>query len=216
MKGFRTLLPFLAFLCSAILTVEAFKTSPLQQRNGIGPSSSELYAATLAVSFEEDLALTREIIMDHQKRSTTVSEEQFVQQMEELVKPAETTNSAQTTTGTIDVSVPYDAAARLAYESFEGSSSMSFEAFKIQYLAEAVEYVKSKQPRKSAEEVKKTPPADVSPTVVTEATTTETGVTDTLATPTATETETKPENVLSFSTLRSVVSWFRNKKSSSN
>eukprot|EP00522_Entomoneis_paludosa_P014719 CAMPEP_0172447942 /NCGR_PEP_ID=MMETSP1065-20121228/7078_1 /TAXON_ID=265537 /ORGANISM="Amphiprora paludosa, Strain CCMP125" /LENGTH=156 /DNA_ID=CAMNT_0013199315 /DNA_START=124 /DNA_END=594 /DNA_ORIENTATION=- len=43
-----------------------------------------------------------------------------------------------------DISVPYDAAARLAYE--ESGKKMRFGAFKKQYLAEAVELVKSKQP----------------------------------------------------------------------
>jgi len=44
----------------------------------------------------------------------------------------------------VDLSVPYDAAARLAYES--SNKTMAFERFKTVYLARAVELVKSKQP----------------------------------------------------------------------
>lgn len=58
----------------------------------------------------------------------------------------------------VDVSVPYDAAARLAYES--SNKTMPFERFKTVYLEKAVELVKSKQP----EYVPSAPyePADVS------------------------------------------------------
>ncbi|KAL3939136.1 MAG: hypothetical protein SGBAC_006081 [Bacillariaceae sp.] len=44
----------------------------------------------------------------------------------------------------VDVSIPYDAAARLAYES--SNQTMGFERFKTVYLERAVELVKSKQP----------------------------------------------------------------------
>eukprot|EP00980_Cylindrotheca_fusiformis_P000851 scaffold221_cov120-Cylindrotheca_fusiformis.AAC.12 len=47
-------------------------------------------------------------------------------------------------TEVVDVSIPYDAAARLAYESSD--KSMAFERFKKKYLEEAVALVKSKQP----------------------------------------------------------------------
>ena len=43
----------------------------------------------------------------------------------------------------IDVSIPYDAAAQLAYEASD--RSMTFGDFKAKYLAESVELVKSKQ-----------------------------------------------------------------------
>jgi hypothetical protein len=128
--------------------VEAFNASPFdsgfsQHQNAArqtADASTKLDAASLAVSFEEDLALTRQIIMDHQARSVTVSKEQFVQQMEELVKPVE-----EIVTDTVDLSVPYDAAARLAYESLEDKSTISFDAFRTQYLANAVAMVKSKR-----------------------------------------------------------------------
>jgi hypothetical protein len=43
-----------------------------------------------------------------------------------------------------DVSIPYNAAAKLAYEGSD--KSMSFEEFEPRYLADAVALVKSKQP----------------------------------------------------------------------
>ena len=70
-----------------------------------------------ASSFEEDLALTLQIIRDHDARSTTVSREQFVQQMQASI-------SNEAAEG-FDVSVPYDATAQLAYEASD--KSMSFD-----------------------------------------------------------------------------------------
>jgi hypothetical protein len=88
-----------------------------------------------ATSKEEDIALTLKIIMDHDPRSSTVSKAQFVHQMEESVKaPVEE----------IDISIPYDAPAMLAYEASD--KSMAFDDFKAKYLADAVALVKSKQP----------------------------------------------------------------------
>ena len=89
-----------------------------------------------ASSYEEDLALTLKIIRDHDARSTTVSKEQFVQQMEATISDESDEE--------FDVSVPYDATAQLAYEASD--KSMSFDDFKVKYLADAVALVKSKQP----------------------------------------------------------------------
>lgn len=89
-----------------------------------------------AASAEEDLALTLSIIMDHQARSTTVSKEQFIQQMEMTATVVDDP--------VVDVSVPYDATSLLAYEASD--KSMPFEDFKTEYLKSAVELVKSKQP----------------------------------------------------------------------
>jgi hypothetical protein len=49
-------------------------------------STSQLFATETkaASSFEEDLALTLQIILDHDKRSTTVSKDQFMHQMQEV------------------------------------------------------------------------------------------------------------------------------------
>lgn len=92
---------------------------------------------TAATSAEEDLALTLQIIMDHANRSSTVSKEQFVQQMEAAAAAPEVVED-------IDISVPYNAAAMLAYEASD--KSLSFEDFEPEYLADAVALVKSKQP----------------------------------------------------------------------
>lgn len=165
MNGSSVLVSLLALLSSSMEVVEAFHSHPSGStahqyrhlQNVVGKTSTKLDAASLEISFEEDLALTRQIIMDHQARSETVSKEQFVQQMEELIvekstSAAETTANANPATeivhadNTMDVSVPYDAAARLAYESFDKKSAISFEAFQTQYLADAVKLVKSKQP----------------------------------------------------------------------
>jgi hypothetical protein len=89
-----------------------------------------------AMNFEEDLRLTLQIIMDHERRSATVSKEQFVQQVAAAA-------ALETDNVTFDISVPYDAAARLAYAK-EGSS-IPFEEFKRQYEANAVAEVIAKK-----------------------------------------------------------------------
>ena len=90
-----------------------------------------------ASSKEEDLQLTLAIIRDHDARSTTVSKDQFIQQMEAVATvPADEK---------VDVSVPYDAAAMLAYEANDDKSTMTFDNFKTQYVADAIALVKSKR-----------------------------------------------------------------------
>lgn len=88
-----------------------------------------------ASSADEDLRLTLQIIMDHESRSTTVSKEQFLSQMKEVEKVVEEA---------IDVSIPYDAAAKLAYEASD--KSMKYDDFKTKYEENAVLEVKSKRP----------------------------------------------------------------------
>jgi hypothetical protein len=83
-----------------------------------------------AASAEEDLMLTLKVIMDHQERSTTVSKDQYISQVEESKKVEEEKPEP------IDVSIPYDAAAKLAYE--KSDKSMAFDAFKEKYEADAV------------------------------------------------------------------------------
>lgn len=101
-------------------------------------------AGKAAKSKEEDLMLTLQIIMDHEVRSTTVSKEQFIAQMQEIASTPEPETR-------MDVSVPYDAAAQLAYESSD--KKIPYADFKIQYEAEAVALVKSKQQPKKMEPV---------------------------------------------------------------
>jgi hypothetical protein len=95
-----------------------------------------------AATAEEDLMLTLRIIMDHEARSTTTSKEQYISQMTEVSKAPEVSVE------TIDVSIPYDAAAKLAYNASD--KKMAFEDFKQKYLADAVADVIAKQPKKSA------------------------------------------------------------------
>eukprot|EP01083_Nonionella_stella_P269071 910107_1 len=94
---------------------------------------------------EEDLALTLAVIMGHDARSVTVTEEQFVAQ--------QTEEAAIVDLDPIDVSIPYsmtfkaflpDANAMIAYEASD--KSVSFDEFKPTYLADTVAYIKSKQP----------------------------------------------------------------------
>lgn len=88
-----------------------------------------------ASSADEDLRLTLQIIMDHESRSTTVSKEQFLSQMKEI---------EQVAVESIDVSIPYDAAAKLAYEASD--KSMKYADFKVKYEENAVLEVKAKRP----------------------------------------------------------------------
>lgn len=104
-----------------------------------------------AKNFEEDLQLTLAIIMDHMDRSTTVSKEQFLQQMDE-VKKIESTPPTK-----IDITVPYDAAAQLAY--LAAGSVGSFDKFKTDYEIKAVADVVAKRQQREATTVSKTPAA---------------------------------------------------------
>jgi hypothetical protein len=88
-----------------------------------------------AKSAEEDLMLTLKIIMDHQERSTTASKDQFVAQMTEAKKEPEVEP--------VDISIPYDAPAALAYEASD--RSMDYADFKLKYEADAVADVISKR-----------------------------------------------------------------------
>lgn len=135
-------LAFSTWLLSySIVRVEGFN-SALSHKQLHRRQNDAVLTKLDATSFDEDLALTLKVIMDHQDRSVTVSKEQLIQQMEEAEKE---------TTETIDISVPYDAAARLAYESFQDKQTVSFEAFETKYLADAVALVKSKQPKKEGD-----------------------------------------------------------------
>lgn len=93
--------------------------------------------------------------MDHEERSTTVSKEQFIAQMQEIASTPEPETR-------VDVSVPYDAAAQLAYAASD--KKLPYAEFKIQYEAKAVALVKSKQQPKNEEDA-----ASASPVVVTAA-----------------------------------------------
>jgi len=128
------------FLATAFLSLpvaSAFVQMPAQPKFGTRLSMGTVtgFGGKAASSKEEDLDLTLKIIMDHATRSVTVSQEQFISQMEEVkeVEPEE-----------IDVSIPYDAAAKLAYEASD--KSMDYADFKTKFEADAVADVISKQP----------------------------------------------------------------------
>lgn len=107
-------------------------------------------------TFEDDLFLAAKAIRDNDTRSvTTSSTEQFVQQLEaadkikQSLKKIETEGApyffAETDKAPLenDVCIPYDAAAKLAYESSDKSAP--FEEFKMQYEADAVAEVIAKR-----------------------------------------------------------------------
>ena len=132
------LLPTAAVVVSAF-TPSSSSSTTMSSRS----SSSKLWSAVVtgpggkpASSFEEDLRLTLQLIMDHEERSTTTSKEQMVQQVEESLK-VEVAEPA-------DISIPYDAAAKLAYEASD--KSMQYAAFKEKFEADAVADVIAKKP----------------------------------------------------------------------
>jgi hypothetical protein len=95
-----------------------------------------------ASSKEEDLALTLAIILDHEARSSTVSKEQMIQQVEAAAAAETKEATAPVEEEKIDVSIPYDAAARLAFAA--SGSKLTFEEFEVQYIRDTVEMVRSK------------------------------------------------------------------------
>lgn len=94
-----------------------------------------------AVSYEQDLMLTLKIIMDHEERSTTVTKEQMLQQVSAAAADTFTKDAVD-----IDISVPYHAAAELAFRKTD--ESMDFQSFMESFEADAVAEVISKQKQK--------------------------------------------------------------------
>jgi hypothetical protein len=106
------------------------------------------FAGKPAATAEEDLMLTLRIIMDHELRSTTTSKEQYISQMTEISSSSSKTEKAAAVAAVVDVSIPYDAAAQLAYTASD--KTMEFEDFKQKYLANAVaDVIAKRQPKKS-------------------------------------------------------------------
>ena len=95
-----------------------------------------------ALNYDDDLRLTLQIIMDHQRRSATVSTEQLVQQVTAAASIVEDDAAPA-----VDISVPYDAAAKLAYDKESSSiqASTPFAEYKVQYEAKAVADVIAKK-----------------------------------------------------------------------
>jgi methionine-rich copper-binding protein CopC len=107
-----------------------------------------------AKSAEEDIMLTMKIILDHADRSATVSKEQFISQMEQIQKEPKSEP--------VDLSVVYDAPAKLAYEASD--KSMAYGDFKTKYEADAIAEVIAKKNSNAvvAEETAGEAPADLS------------------------------------------------------
>ena len=122
-----------AILCLPLAA--AFSPASPQTRFSTGLGVVTGPKGKAASSAQEDLELTLRIIMDHESRSATVSKEQFISQMNEASSEPDEE---------IDVSIPYDAAAQLAYEASD--KSMEYSEFKAKYEADSVAYVISKQP----------------------------------------------------------------------
>jgi len=131
-----TLAAILSF--QAVTLGAAFAPVAVPARTHVNMQAAKAGAASSA---EEDLMLTLKVIMDHAARSTTASKDQYISQME-------TTKSAPESSEPVDISVPYDATAQLAYD--KSDKSMAFEDFKVQYLADAVADVIAKQAPKAA------------------------------------------------------------------
>ena len=128
------------FLTAAILSLpvaSAFVQIPVQPKFGTRLSMGVVTGpdGKAASSREEDLELTLQLILAHDARSVTVTEEQFITQMQEVKEIEETEE--------IDISIPYDATAKLAYEASD--KSMAFPAFKTKFLADAVADVIAKK-----------------------------------------------------------------------
>lgn len=153
------------------VTTEAFAFLPqssLLSRTTTTQTATRLYSSVqtgptgkAASSFEEDLMLTLQIIMDHEARSTTVSKEQFVQQVVEANQQQKIQVQEP-----VDVSIPYDAAANLAYETTD--KSIPYVDFKVQYETDAVASViaKKKAQQPSATTTPTAKPADAAAAAV--------------------------------------------------
>lgn len=94
-------------------------------------------AAPVSMSHDEDLMLTLQVIMDHANRSSTASKEQLIHHHEESKKEIVIDEA-------IDVSIPYMATAKLAFE-HSSDKSMSYDEFEIKYLADSVRDVIAKR-----------------------------------------------------------------------
>jgi hypothetical protein len=89
------------------------------------------------------------VVMEEEAITETATEEEVAldEEEEEVVVAAVEDDVEE---DDVDISIPYDAAAKLAYEASD--KSMAYDDFKIKYEAEAVELVKSKQPSNDKEE----------------------------------------------------------------
>ena len=123
----------MAFTTPAIGTQSRVVMNPMQMSSAAAVSSTT--STGPAKNFEEDLQLTLAIIMDHVTRSTTVGKEQFLQQVEEIASIPDDIH--------YDISIPYHAAAELAYE--KSTKDLSLDDYIVQFEQQAVADVIAKK-----------------------------------------------------------------------
>merc|ERR1712238_6086 len=93
----------------------------------------------VSVSHDEDLLLTLQVILAHDSRSTTHTQEQFLHDMDQQqtqTQPAALEQDDETLDH-YDVSIPYMATAKLAFEQQQSSAMLSYEEFERKYLAKS-------------------------------------------------------------------------------
>merc|ERR1712238_37775 len=103
----------------------------------------------VSVSHDEDLLLTLQVILAHDIRSTTHTKEQFLHDMDQQTQ-TQTQPAAIEQDETLDhydVSIPYMATAKLAFEQQQSDdpAMLSYEEFERKYLAKSVQEVMAKQ-----------------------------------------------------------------------
>ena len=127
----------LTALLALSTTASAFMVAPPSSTTTTGTALQAVAGA--AQSRAEDLELTLKIIMDHAARSTTASKDQFISDMmEQQQQQSASTDDDEA----VDISIPYDAAAALAFE--QAGSPGDYAAFKTQFEADAVADVMAK------------------------------------------------------------------------
>merc|ERR1712238_176721 len=129
-------------------TKEVKKTPPATP---VAVKQEEKVPPAVSVSHDEDLLLTLQVILAHDIRSTTHTKEQFLHDMDQQqtqTQPAALEQDDETLDH-YDVSIPYMATAKLAFEQQQQSSDdpamLSYEEFERKYLAKSVQEVMAKQ-----------------------------------------------------------------------
>merc|ERR1712238_347939 len=96
----------------------------------------------VSVSHDEDLLLTLQVILAHDIRSTTHTKEQFLHDMDQQTQTqTQPAIEQDETLDHYDVSIPYMATAKLAFEQQQSSDDpamLSYEEFERKYLAKSV------------------------------------------------------------------------------
>jgi hypothetical protein len=136
-------------LSAALLAAMGVSDAFVVSRTTVRPTSTCINAA---VTFEEDLELTRQVIFKHiQSSDPTASAPKAAAAVKET-KPAAEPKAAvapepeATAAPAVDISIPYDAAARLEFDaSHKEFDAKKFEAFKAEYYTKTVAMVTAKK-----------------------------------------------------------------------